>query len=205
MERIPTETPEGKHLRLLLYQASSIADMHTSRRQVSEDAKDEFSTNHVLVRALAAPGIFFDRVITEARGREYNFPGGALIYIPVVRHFPIQDDTEYPDRLTISDPTGNQTVRLPNQLAVKALETVGVNLNPKVAKETSWSSDVVLAATFNNWRDQIFLVHIFNRYVQDTEKAEALALMRKFVAQGFPLGLLTTPNLDTMGRETPNR
>lgn len=181
MERIPGF--EGLPFCINIYQASSLSDMLHSRSQVIGDMRVYMDSLPMVFKAWCGVSEIPTKAACTLLGREYHYPTGALVYIPVVRHFPEKDPAE--DLVKLIDPTAEVVAKLPDRFHLELIKRLGGNMDPKSAKRLSWCSDVVLANSYSPFGDKYNLVHISNRSVREKKRQGAFEFMRNFVTEGM--------------------
>lgn len=188
MERIPSRQEI-----IPLYYASSLADVANSREQALDDMATIINTWGIglqLTRAYARICNLPERAIDKIRGREPLRSATALVYIPLIRHFPENDNPNKQDEIIIHDPTMKLEVKLPNdRLITQFLRYLQLNIDPTLIRERSWASDIVLLCGYSNRGDEFILIDVRNRHITETEKEGVFDLMRRFAVQGVGIRL----------------
>lgn len=188
MERIPSRQEI-----LPLYYASSLADVTNSGEQALEDMAAIMNTwgpALQLARAYARICNLPERAVDKIRRRKPLRSATALAYIPLIRHFPENDNPNKQDEITIHDPTMKLEVKLSNdRLITQFLRYLQLNIDPTLVRERSWASDIILLCEYSNRGDEFMLIDVRNRHITETEKEGVFDLMRRFAAQGVGIRL----------------
>lgn len=167
-----------------LYSASSIADLVGSHDQVSQDNYLRLQSVEEPMRSIYKIQLMWGRLFTRILGKPYRLPALCNVYLPKVRHNPEQDGITNGTIITLTDPTGSCEVRMPNFLYLNSLKAAGKALPVDSIRRHSWSSDVLLEADYTNWGDKYTLLHVWNRTLNEEDRAalpsfiQALAVAR---------------------------
>lgn len=175
MERLPLNRPLAsksvwQHLPYL-YVARSIADLMGSHDQVSDDNYMRLQSFEEPTRSIYKIQLMWDRLFTGILGKPYRMPALCGIYLPRVRHDPEQDIITDHATITLRDPTGSCEVRMPNFLYSNQLRAAGKILPVDSIRKHPWCSDVLIEADYNNWGDKYTLLQVFNRTLNEEERA----------------------------------
>ncbi len=135
-----------------LFEASSIADLLSSKQQVAEAApRNPFSLVNYALDA--------SRLTSRLTNTEYVFPSSAFVVLPNVRHGMPEDDSKLSRlefaiscipwasevvKLTLTDSTGKIDAYLPDEpLRGLMVYALGSNIGGHL-KELDWTADVIL-------------------------------------------------------------
>lgn len=184
----------------IIYYASSIHDMLSSRESVISDIKEKVAnlppekeklltvtrTRNGFALELSLPvptllGRFFERKPDTSPNPEEPivtiWGNAALVYIHLVRYFPDEntDEASRQNSLTIHDPITHEMT--PKCDVVRLPESIEQKIpedlrpNFPVLKATSWSSTVVLLNSYrSNGQDQFGLFAVKNQQANQTQK-----------------------------------
>lgn len=211
MERInyPGEGPNT----ISLYSASSISDMLSSRAETISEIRKRYriieSFEHARMRSIhlrlfLADSLLQFRIpiptflVTLAektwRPAKRLLPNSVFgpfmtlpsifIIIPLVRHFPEQDN--YDDKITIREVTGECDL---TQLPDYVFKHLPDHLRPNfpVLKSQSWASDVGIMTTYRSMgEDEYGLYYVRNRSANQKAEDEIGSFINKLIPQTIP-------------------
>ena len=134
MERLPVE---GQQL-IPVYFSSSLSAVAGAREQVLNDMSQVMNNWGFVLQALRAYARLVDypdRLIDRIRGREALRSATAVVFVPLIRHFPENYNPEKGNTLTIHDPTLKLEVKLPDETLSRGLKLLELNMDPTLVKE----------------------------------------------------------------------
>ncbi len=182
MERIsPDKSQQLATYQWRLYKANSIADMVNSKEEVEAEMEAEHTRyvegldfrgrlNHgktLFIFLWDSPDTFTHLVLGKIPS--IHAAPRSLVVLPKVNHYPAQDEGLKRSQIKISDVTGSTDVRFPYGVTASTGRALGFNVDTQAARETSWSSPVVLFNVYGPWPES-YLMHIYK--IKATERAE---------------------------------
>lgn len=181
VEMDPSEQP-------LFYYASSIADMLNSRDIVIEEAGSDFRQWEKQLKGRNKFNYNFSKKLGLLRINPEN-DIEALIIIPFVRHFPVEDSPENIKGLTIQDQTAKFDVLFPTGktrlFAQSFAKKMGVNFDPSLLKQRSWLGQIVLYNYYNrHGKDVSFLAYVTNHPAMQKDHEALKNLIPSFAKLG---------------------